>query len=151
MKSTAGKQQPAHCSMFPRGTCLRCCKTDHVAKDCRFKEKECQFCKKNRHIESVCLQKKTKPNVEHILAKPLRVINHINSQNPICQPLKLNSKPFVFEVDTGSPDTFCSKDTWTTLGRPKLQPAHSHYIAANGKPLPVLGRFHVNAFLDSPA
>ena len=84
-KSTARKQQPARRSTFARGTCPRCGKTDHYAKDCRFKETEtqCHFCQKKGHIEPVCLQKKkTKRKVEHILAKPLRGITHLNSRVP---------------------------------------------------------------------
>ena len=53
--------------------------------------------------------------MEHISAKPLQKISHrdVNSGDPIWQPLKLNNKPFVFEMEVGmaSPDNFCSKGT----------------------------------------
>ena len=111
-RPAVGRQQTARQSTFPRRTCPRCGKTDHFAKDCRFKDAECHFCKKKGHLESVCLtKKKAKQKMGYISAKPVQVVNQVSDRDPFHQLLQLNGKPFIFEVDTGSPDNFCSRDT----------------------------------------
>lgn len=38
----------------PSAPCYRCGRTNHAAKDCRFRDAECNFCKKKGHIASAC-------------------------------------------------------------------------------------------------
>jgi transposase InsO family protein len=74
-------------------------------------------------------------------------VNHVSTRDSLLQSLILNGQHFVFQADTGSPDNFCTFDVWTRLGKPKLQPPHSRYTAATGKPLPVRGMFYIQAKL----
>ena len=51
------------------------------------------------------------------------------------QLIWIQDKEFVFEVDTGAGDNFCSTDIWG----PATSPGTGHYEVANGQPLPTLG------------
>ena len=68
---------------------------------------------------------------------------------PLTQQLQLNRKPFMFEVDSGAKDNFCSRQVWTRLGKPILHPACIHYVSATGNHVPVLGTFNAKASLES--
>ena len=45
-------------SLVPKGKCMRCGKTNHTSKECRFSKAQCQYCNKTGHLASVCLKKK---------------------------------------------------------------------------------------------
>ena len=91
--------------------------------------------------------------MQHISAKTLQEINHVNSRDPIWQPLKLNSKPFVFEVDMGSPDNSSAPKT-LRLDREgsnynlhtvaTLQPMASHCLLCEGSTWSLHGIFRTN-------
>ncbi|KAL5494059.1 hypothetical protein EMCRGX_G015329 [Ephydatia muelleri] len=51
----------------------------------------------------------------------------------------MNDKRFVFEVDTGAGDNFCTMAVWKQLRNPTLLPTTGQYEVANGEPLPTLG------------
>ena len=55
------------------------------------------------------------------------------------QNITMNDKRFVFEVDTGAGDNFCTMAVWKQLGNPTLLPTTGQYEVANGEPLPTLG------------
>ena len=131
---------------FPKGTCLRCGRTDHFAKDCQFIDTTCHYCIKKEHLEAVCMKKKGR--IGYITEKPVKIIKNIPGNDPVKQKLKLNGKFFTFEVDSGTKDNFCSKHIWNRLGKPKLRPAHTRYVSATGDGVPVLGTFSAKACLD---
>ena len=62
-----------HKTDFPKGTCPRCGKTDHGARDCPFKESICNYCQKIGHLQSVCLQKRkdSNSNTVKVITKPI--------------------------------------------------------------------------------
>ena len=64
------------------------------------------------------------------------------------QQVKLRRRKVNFEIDSGAIDTICGKDTWITIGNPKLQPVNAQYRVADENPLQVLGQFEVTADLD---
>ena len=53
-----------------------------------------------------------------------------------------------FEIDNGSNNALCSKETWIKIGKLKIQPLEAQYKVAGGNPLQVLGQFKVTAELD---
>lgn len=55
------------------------------------------------------------------------------------QAINMNGKRFVFEVDTGAGDNFCTMEVWKQLGNPTLLPPPGRYEVANGEPLPTMG------------
>ena len=72
----------------------------------------------------------------------------VNSIPQLQQPIRIGSKYFIFEVDTGAGDNFCSKDIWTELGKLALGKAHGHYEVANGQTLPTLDAFKTSVKLE---
>ena len=92
------------------------------------------------HLESVCFKKKGRTGIISE-EKPVQKINCIPGSDPVRLALRLNGKSFRFEVDSEAKDNFCSRQVWTRLGRPNLCPAHTHYIAASGIPIHILGTF----------
>ena len=131
-------------SLVPKGKCMRCGKTNHASKDCRFSKAQCHYCNKTGHLASVCLKKKRdkKEEVKVITTdRPVQRINSVPGSNPVRLTLEIDGKAFVFEVDSGARDNFCSTRTWTKLGKPTLQTAPTRYITATGSSVPVLGTF----------
>ena len=141
-------------SDFPSGTCPRCGKTDHRWADCPFKDATCRFCQKSGHLEAVCLKKRgriqqVKPISKHWIqtqVKPIskhriQTVKAIETVPQLQQSICIQDKEFVFEVDTGAGDNFCSADIWRKAGEPALSPVTGRYEVANGQPLPTLGMF----------
>ncbi|KAL5477849.1 hypothetical protein EMCRGX_G024698 [Ephydatia muelleri] len=93
-KSNAGRD-------FPKGTCPRCGKTDHKASDCPSRNAVCHYCQKTGHLQTV---------------KGIRAVPQLQ------QNITMNDKRFVFEVDTGAGDNFCTMAVWKQLGNPTLLP-----------------------------
>ena len=130
--------------LAPKGKCMRCGKTNHTSKECRFSKAQCHYCHKTGHLASVCLQKKEdkKEEVKVITSKkPVQRINSVPGNNPARLTLEMDGKSLDFEVDSGARDNFCSTQTWTKLGKPSLQTAPTRYITATGSSVPVLGTF----------
>ena len=127
---------------FPKGTCPRCGKTEHASKDCPFKTSTCHFCQKLGHIESACLQKRkgTQP-VKIITRREFKTVNSISSVPQLEQQVWIQGQDFIFEVDTGAADNFCSQDFWGKLGKPYLKPPTCRYEVANDQPLHTMGTF----------
>ena len=125
---------------FPKGACPSCGKTEHASKDCTFKTSTCHFCQKLGHIESACLQKRkgTQP-VKIITRREFKTVNSISSVPQLEQQVWIQGQDFIFEVDTGAADNFCSQDFWGKLGTPSLKPPTCRHEVANGQPLHTLG------------
>ena len=127
---------------FPKGTCPRCGKTEHTSKDCPFITSTCHFCQKLGHIESACLQKRrgSQP-VRNITKLEIKMVNSINTVPQLEQQVLIQGLDFIFEVDTGAADNFCSRDFWVKIGKPSLKLPTCLYEVANGQPLHTLGTF----------
>ena len=107
---------------FPRGTCPRCSKTEHTSKDCPFKTSTCHFCQKLGHIEIACLQKRrgSQP-VRNITRCEIKTVNSIGTVPQLEQQVRIQGQDFIFEVDTGEVDNFCSQNFWVKLGKLSLK------------------------------
>ena len=71
----------------------------------------------------------------------IRTVKATEAVPQLLQSVFIQGKQFMFEVDTGAGDNFCSEDVWCDLGKPSLSPATGRYEVANGQPLPTLGIF----------
>eukprot|EP00731_Ephydatia_muelleri_P034216 Em0051g8a len=99
---------------FPSGTCPRC----------------------------VCLKKRRSTQPVRAIAKyQIRTVKATEAVPQLLQSVFIQGKQFMFEVDTGAGDNFCSEDVWCDLGKPSLSPDTGRYEVANGQPLPTLGIF----------
>ena len=121
---------------------------------------------RSRHLEAVCLKKRgriqqvkpiskhwiqtqVKPISKHWIqtqVKPIskhriQTVKAIETVPQLQQSICIQDKEFVFEVDTGAGDNFCSADIWRKAGEPALSPVTGRYEVANGQPLPTLGMF----------
>ena len=145
------KQSNAPTPKLRRNRCWRCGKDNHSADGCRFKNAQCNFCKKKGHIEAACLTKKKQQSVGMISTKPMMVVNTVGSQDrePLVQSVCFKDSTFDFYVDTGTGDNFCERKIWTKLGRPRLQEPAFQYVGANNQPLSVMGRFTYPVSTDS--
>eukprot|EP00731_Ephydatia_muelleri_P030921 Em0022g435a len=127
---------------FPSGTCPRCGKSDHKAQDCPYRDATCRYCHKRGHLEAVCLKKRRSTQPVRAIAKyQIRTVKATEAVPQLLQSVFIQGKQFMFEVDTGAGDNFCSEDVWCDLGKPSLSPATGRYEVANGQPLPTLGIF----------
>ena len=131
-------------SAFPPGVCGRCGKSNHNSQDCRHKNSVCNFCKKQGHIEPVCLAKKRSTVKAVKPAQKLRTVKDSTIPQPT-QRVYLNDVPVTFDVDTGAADNFVCKDEWERLGRPALETVDTTYESASNHNLPILGSFQARS------
>ena len=124
------KQSRQSTLSLPKGACLRCGKTNHAAKNCRFINTICHYCQKKGHLESVCFKKKRiQESLKQIMEEeenaveavntailPSSMVNHIPGQGPPVVQLQLEGQFCQFEVDSGARDNFCSEEMWKQLG-----------------------------------
>ena len=79
--------------------------------------------------------------MRNITKREIKMVNSINTVPQLEQQVSIQGQDFIFEVDTGAADNFCSRDFWVKLGKPSLKPPTCLYEVANGQPLHTLGTF----------
>ena len=85
-----------------------------------------------------------------ITVKNFQRVNPLGPEEDRLQTsLKVNGKPVVFEVDTGSRDSFCSKDIWKKIGKPNLFPSSCDYVSITNGNIPVIGTFTAQVSMDN--
>ena len=52
-------------------------------------------------------------------------------------------------MDTGSRDSFCSKDIWEKVGKPTLEPPLCEYLTCTRNKIPVLGTFSTKVWMEN--
>ncbi|GLV46088.1 hypothetical protein CBL_05173 [Carabus blaptoides fortunei] len=108
-------------------SCYRCAE-EHTSAACKFVNLHCCFCKKRGHIERMCFQKKgavtgnynallleeedSKENIDEGEFS----MNQVKSVvDPISIEVKLDGRKHAMEVDSGSPFTIISNETFNRL------------------------------------
>ena len=81
--------------------------------------------------------------------EPIQIANSIPGHDPEKQHLQLNGTTFIFEVDSGAKDDFCSTKVKTKLGKLTLQPPQICHVSATGNQLLVLGTLKAKDSLGS--
>lgn len=102
--------------------CYGCGGTNHSAPNCRYKESQCQKCKKKGHLAKVRQSKKPQDKrSEPCPTKwveeeevPIYLVGH-KSHPPFMVELMVNEKPVTFEVDTGAAVTILSQKVYQQL------------------------------------
>ena len=141
MKGTEAAVQKLTVSSKHRSPCYRCGKSNHDAKDCRFRDANCKWCGKKGHIASACRSRKAgqksigrKPNGRshrRILQNTKWITTGGSSKesaesdseefqvftiakkssHPIQVTLLINGKQLNMEVDTGAAVSIISERT----------------------------------------
>ena len=79
--------------------------------------------------------------MRNITKREIKMVNSIITVPQLEQQVQIQGQDFIFEVDTGAAENFCSHDFWAKLGKPSLKPTTCLYEVANGQPLHTLGTF----------
>ena len=73
----------------------------------------------------------------------------VSEEDRLQVSLQVNHQPVKFDVDTGSRDSFCSKDVWNKMGKPTLEPPVCEYLTCTRNKLPVLGTFSAEVWMEN--
>lgn len=129
-----------------KGRCYRCGGTSHQANVCRFKELNCNYCKKKGHIAKVCLSKSNN-NVIDLLS--LNHVNTINEFEKYLIRLNVNGHEVCFEIDSGCPVSIINSSLRNKLFKNiPLGLADKQLRSYCGKTIHVLGTLKVNVKID---
>ena len=146
--------------------CYRCNGTNHKPDACYFKTKNCNFCKKLGHKESVCRIKGSQGNqiqrqrrqVKHVAEDApdtseddeeyqIMTVNGSNGRKiePIMVVLDLNNNVVRMEVDTGAAATLISQNTFNKIndGKLILRSSDHKLIDYSGNRIPVEGSINL--------
>lgn len=141
----AAKVQTDDARTKPTGKCYRCGRDNHLAKDCRFKNATCNFCKKIGHIEKACISKAKRPKKSPVKIISQELVNAVDGEYDALPKtevqVEINGHNHVMEIDTGTNGNFVTQDFWKKIGKPKLQKPTWRYESATKHDMPVLGTF----------
>lgn len=104
--------------------CFRC-NGDHSADNCRFKNEQCFFCKKQGHIERACITKTKKKKTQHYHKNKHSNVNQVSdqkggnkeyilsvscqSQSSFVREVNIYGRPIKMEIDSGASHSIMSK------------------------------------------
>ncbi|GAB1867365.1 Rna-directed dna polymerase reverse transcriptase and integrase domain containing [Camponotus japonicus] len=120
--------------------CYGCGSAKHRRDACPFKKAECRLCKKMGHIARVCLSKQRNTintvRLQGVLGTGHRYRKFVH--------ITINNKPLKMQLDTGADVTTIGRETWTRIGRPKLQPLTTSCVNVSGHPMHTIGFFNAS-------
>ncbi|XP_025262986.1 uncharacterized protein LOC112637431 [Camponotus floridanus] len=111
--------------------CYGCGSTKHRRDACPFKNATCRICKKTGHIARVCLSKQR----NKINTVTLQGILGTGHRYRKFAHITINNKPLKMQLDTEADVTTIGRETWTRIGRPKLQSLTTSCVNVSGHPL----------------
>ena len=138
----------------PSKPCYRCGRMNHQAKDCRFADATCHYCKKKGHIAPACLKKKRGAalpnNTKHIAPDDsdadefkLHTVGSKASQ-PIILQVDIEGRTLPMELDTGAAFSIISESTYkSTFSDMRLRTSKIFKSYMN-EHIPVLGQLNVH-------
>ncbi len=138
--------------------CTRCGKTNHAAKDCKFKDATCHACGKEGHIAPVCRSQDPHPQRTNRVVQQEEISSSSDSEEfytlklttpattPIEVTVQIEEKNLTLEIDTGAAVSIISETTRHSCF-PKLKlKKYSDIILKTytDQPLKVMGELQVN-------
>ena len=160
IKGTRSNKHAQRAQTLPQGKsvlpiCYRC-GAKHKATECRFKEAECNFCKKKGHIAKVCHSRLKQKSGTHQMpaeddTEPLEYsLFHTQSSNrspPILITLKVNGADLTMELDTGATLSLISENTYKKIfpveTAPHILNSKAQLKTYTGEVIKVLGAIEV--------
>ena len=160
IKGTLSNKHAQRAQTLPQGKsvlpiCYRC-GAKHKATECRFKEAECNFCKKKGHIAKVCRSRLKQKSGTHQMpaeddTEPLEYsLFHTQSSNrspPILITLKVNGADLTMELDTGATLSLISENTYKKIfpveTAPHILNSKAQLKTYTGEVIKVLGAIEV--------
>ena len=160
IKGTRSNKHAQRAQTLPQGKsvlpiCYRC-GAKHKATECRFKEAECNFCKKKGHIAKVCRSRLKQKSGTHQMpaeddTEPLEYsLFHTQSSNrspPILITLKVNGADLTMELDTGATLSLISENTYKKIfpveTAPHILNSKAQLKTYTGEVIKVLGAIEV--------
>lgn len=140
--------------------CIRCGFRDHKSPDCPHINTKCYKCEKVGHLASCCLSKTDKPkkqstkqvNVLESVGEPseyyLHALQAKSTVKPITVTFMVNGLPIEMELDSGSPVSLISEDTYLSHQRSLPRPAETDIkLKCIRGPIPVQGTLTVDVSL----
>ena len=117
--------------------CYQHGKKDHLARDCRFKNAVCNFCKCKGHLQLVCKKKKQqKLEVKYVVINS--IFDKAAAKVPKLEvPIQTIHKTRTLELDTTATVSFLSASMWEQLERPKLWQPNFTYQSGSSHSMPV--------------
>ena len=142
--------------------CWRCGGTSHPAYSCRFKNETCHQCSVVGHTQSQCasvqaFRKARKQKASHYMEgndsdspddspHPESMshitdstLNKLSKNEPYHVSVKVNGKPIRMEVDTGSPWTIVSAETFRQIGSAQVKQSNAKLNTYTGDKVPIVG------------
>ncbi|XP_025264836.1 uncharacterized protein LOC112638052 [Camponotus floridanus] len=104
-------------------------------------------------INAVSQSTKNSPKKERVcLSKQRNKINTVTLQGVLgtrhryhkFAHITINNKPLKMQLDTGADVTMIGRETWTRIGRPKLQPLTTSCVNVSGHPMHTIGFFNAS-------
>ena len=113
---------------FGKGECFRC-GGKHDPSSCRFKQYDCNFCKKRGHLARVCRKRGSSNSTQeraqrahHVAGEEVSAqveygMFHISSGqvSPYCASVTVNGSPISMEIDTGASVSIISLETFESI------------------------------------
>lgn len=143
-----------------QSTCHRCGRTNHEAKDCRFRDAVCHFCNKKGHIAPVCRSKKQSKS-KHFPKQKSRPTKYVttdgettdanlpistigkSASRPFRTNVLVNGKAISMEIDTGAALSIMSeRQQKLLLPDAPIEKSYVRLKTYTGENMPVVGKLN---------
>ncbi|XP_055633494.1 uncharacterized protein K02A2.6-like [Toxorhynchites rutilus septentrionalis] len=140
----------------PKTPCWQCGQM-HFVKECTYSNHLCKSCNRVGHKEGYCgcftktsnapagdnsnqKGKKNQKKTTKYQANIVHTVNHTGNLTRFVTTM-MNGRQATLQLDSGSPITIISEETWRKVGSPALKPSFCEALSATKDPLPLLGEF----------
>lgn len=136
-------------SQSPKTPCWFCGDL-HYVKECPYQSHTCTKCKRKGHKEGYCSSSEKKSSKQVDKPKPKDVVKSKGisvkrvdlTKKRKYVKIEINGSPATLQLDCASDITIISKRTWTSVGKPVINPSEVDAVSASGDSIGILGEFN---------